>query len=90
MKTEKKPNIIKAGRGIKAKIWTNTGEKGTFPSVQIPRVYKNKDDEWQDSYSYGRNDLLHVAFAAIRAFVETEPPKKEEQLSTEELLENLS
>ncbi len=76
MKTENKPHIIKAGRGIKAKIWTNDGPKGSFETVQFARVYKSEDDKLKDSDRFSRNDLLHVAWAAIRAFEQTEPEAK--------------
>jgi len=78
MKAENKPRIIKAGRGIKAKIWTNVGPKGTYETVQFARVYKGEDEQLKDSDRFSRNDLLHVAWAAIRAFEQTEQKTADE------------
>ena len=53
----KKPiHEVRLGR-IKAAIWENEGENGIRYNVSITRLYKNGDDEWKDSTSFGRDDL---------------------------------
>ncbi len=62
------PYIINVGRGIRAKIWTNNGSKGLWYNATIARTYRDKDGELQDSDSYSRDDLLHLARVAGKAF----------------------
>jgi hypothetical protein len=42
-------------------IWENSSEKGTWYSVTPSRGYKDKDDTWKESDSYGYDDLLTIA-----------------------------
>lgn len=67
-KQKNAPYPIKAGRGVRAKIWTNSGKNGDWFNVEITRTYKDDEGELQDSKSFSRDDLLHVAYAAQRAF----------------------
>ena len=67
-KTKKKPTTIKAGRGIRAKLWRNSNKNGEWYNVTISRVYKDDEDQFQDSDSFSRDDLLQVAYVAQRAF----------------------
>lgn len=53
---------IRLGR-IKATIWANEVEGGVRHNVQLRRLYKNGDD-WEQSDSFGRDDLLLVAKVA--------------------------
>ena len=63
-----KPITIKAARGIRAKLWRNANRNGEWFSVNITRVYKDDAGEFQDSQSFSRDDLLHVAYVAQKAF----------------------
>lgn len=53
---------IRLGR-IKAAIWQNEAENGTWLSVAISRLYR-KDDQWETTTSFGRDDLPLVAKVA--------------------------
>jgi hypothetical protein len=53
---------IRLGR-IKATIWANQTDNGIRHNVQLTRLYKD-GDEWQDSASFGRDDLPLVAKVA--------------------------
>ena len=56
----KKPvHEIRLGR-IKVAIWENETENGSRHNVSIVRLYKD-GDQWKDSTSFGRDDLLLVA-----------------------------
>ena len=56
----KKPvHEIRLGR-IKVAIWENETENGSRHNVSISRLYKD-GDQWKDSTSFGRDDLLLVA-----------------------------
>ena len=50
---------IRMGR-IRAAIWENETQNGTRFNVTISRLYKDGDN-WKDSNSFGRDDLLIVA-----------------------------
>ena len=56
MSSNKPIHEIRLGR-IKAAIWENEGENGIRYNVTITRLYKNGNDEWKDSGSFGRDDL---------------------------------
>jgi hypothetical protein len=45
---------------IKATIWENETSVGTRHNVTVARLYK-EDDEWKQSESFGRDDLLVLA-----------------------------
>ena len=53
---------IRLGR-IKATIWANQADNGTWYNVTLSRNYKD-GDEWKSSASFGRDELLTVAKAA--------------------------
>ena len=57
MTSDKKRPVheVRMGR-IKAAIWENESDNGTFHNVAISRLYKDGDD-WKDSTSFGREDL---------------------------------
>jgi hypothetical protein len=54
---------IRLGR-VRAAVWKNTGETGTWSSVTFSKLYKGKDGKWQDTGSFGREDLLPLAEVA--------------------------
>ena len=64
----KKPIVIKVGRGIRAKLWKNQNDERQWYNVTISRCYKGEDDQFHDSDSFSRDDLLHVAYLAKKAF----------------------
>lgn len=51
--------VIRIGR-LKAAIWDNESEKGTFSTVTFTRSYK-AGDEYKSSGNFGTNDLLLLA-----------------------------
>jgi hypothetical protein len=61
MTTTKTPPVheVRAGR-IRAAIWASPSEKGVWHTVTLSRLYKD-GDEWKDSQSFGRDDLLLLA-----------------------------
>jgi len=51
---------------IKAAIWANETDNGTRHNVTFSRLYKLDGGEWQDSTSFGRDDLPLLAKVADR------------------------
>ncbi len=47
---------IRLGR-IRAALWENATQNGTRHNVTVSRLYKDGDDKWKDSTSFGREDL---------------------------------
>jgi hypothetical protein len=57
---------IRIGR-LKAAIWANETEGGSIRhNVTFSRLYKPEGEEWQDSTSFGRDDLLLLGKLADR------------------------
>jgi hypothetical protein len=52
---------------ISASIWKQETEKGPVFNVTFQRSYKDGDD-WKNSNSFGRHNLLVVGLIAARAF----------------------
>ena len=71
---------IRLGR-IRAAIWLNETENGPRYNSQISRLYKDKNDKWQDSTSFGREDLPLVTKVADLAMIwmYENPARAEEQ-----------
>lgn len=62
-KSNKPVHEIRLGR-IKAAIWENESKDGIVRhNAKLTRLYKD-GDEWKDSDSFGRDDLLLVAKVA--------------------------
>ena len=51
---------------VKAAVWRNEGESGTWYNVTFDRLYRD-GDEWKSSASFGRDDLLVLAKVADQA-----------------------
>jgi hypothetical protein len=57
---------IRIGR-LKAAIWANETEGGSIRhNVTFSRLFKLENEEWQDSSSFGRDDLLLLGKLADR------------------------
>ena len=66
MATKKPVHEVKLG-GIRAAIWANETENGVRHNVTFSRLYKD-GDQWKDSTSFRRDDLVIVAKVADLAF----------------------
>jgi hypothetical protein len=52
---------------VHVSIWENEGPKGAFRTASFELRYKNKQEQWQTSHSYGSADLKYVENAAREA-----------------------
>ena len=67
MTTNKPVHEIRLGR-VRAAVWGNESAKGVMHSVTFSRLYKDEaTDQWADSTSFGRDDLLLLAKVADHA-----------------------
>jgi hypothetical protein len=48
-------------RNIRAAIWANETEYGVRYNVTVARLYKDNEEQWRTSDSFGRDDLLLLA-----------------------------
>ena len=55
---------------LKATIWMNPKENGTFYSVQITRSYTDEQGNWHETDSFSGSELLRVARLANIAYSE--------------------
>lgn len=66
-KAENKPAHEIRLYGLRATIWKNESEKGTFYNTTFERNYR-AGEEWKSTDSFGRDDLLTLAFIAQQCF----------------------
>jgi hypothetical protein len=52
---------------VHVSIWENEGPKGAFRTASFELRYKNKQEQWQTSHSYGASDLNYLESAAREA-----------------------
>lgn len=62
---------------LKATIWQNEGEKGPYFSTDLTRSYRDDDGNFQDTRSFGSNDLLRVSELARQAHQKTVSMRRE-------------
>ena len=65
MANERPIHEIRMGK-CKAAIWANPSEQGTFYNVTFARIFK-REDRWESTDSFGRDDLPLVAKLADQA-----------------------
>ena len=53
---------------LSAAIWKTETAKGPVFNVTFQRAYRDGNDEWKSSTSFGRNNLLPLGLLAGRAF----------------------
>lgn len=68
--TSKAPKVpvttLRLGR-IKAAVWENEADNKKFFNVTFARTYRDEAQNWHDTDSFGRDDLLVVAKLANQA-----------------------
>ena len=67
VETHKPADTIRDG-ALKATIWKNESEKGSFYSVNFTRTYKDKEDKLQDGDSFTGAELLRLSHLAAKAY----------------------
>ena len=53
---------------LKATIWENFGEKGTFYSVDLSRTYQDDQGNYHDSHSFSGTEPIQIARLAHLAY----------------------
>lgn len=52
---------------VKAVVWENTTQHGTMHNVTVARSYRDDHGDWQESGSFGTDDLLTLGKALDEA-----------------------
>ena len=77
-KSNKTPKIQPAhqirSRSVKAALWKNTTDKGTFYNITLERLYKD-GEVWKSSSSFGIGDIgdLETVIRQAREWVANQP-----------------
>lgn len=66
--TSNKPAATLRDGRLKATVWKNTGEKGTFHRVDFSRSYQDAKGDWHDSTSFSGTELLRLSHLALKAY----------------------
>ena len=67
MDKNKPVDILRDGN-IKASIWRNSSENGTFYTTTLARTYSDKDGKPKDTHSIPSNDLLRASELSRQAY----------------------
>ena len=71
--TKRKPKReVRIGR-IKAALWENQHDGESYTNITVSRIYKDKQNDWQSSDSFGRDDLLVLSQVALAAYSDLAP-----------------
>ena len=68
MAEKQRPALSLSMGALKVTVWGNKRDNGNIQySVQFSRSYRDKDEQWQQTNYFNRNDLLNIAKMAERA-----------------------
>jgi hypothetical protein len=67
---------FKDGR-LKATVWANEGENGTYHAVTLSKIYEDKEGRLQESHSFTGSELLRIAELAREAHAFTRDLRRE-------------
>ncbi len=68
MATHNKP-IQQIREGVvQGSIWLNESPKGSFYNMTVVRTYKDEQDRWKDSISFGFFDMFNLLLVVLKAY----------------------
>lgn len=73
----KRPAATLRDGAVKATIWPNKGENGTYYATTLSRTYSDADGNTRDTNSFVGTDLLKAAELARSAYERTNELKRE-------------
>jgi hypothetical protein len=59
-------NVLRDGR-LKATVWENEGENGTYHTVTLAKIYEDNNGKLQETNSFSGGELLRIAELAREA-----------------------
>lgn len=69
--TKQRPVETLRDGALKAAIWKNESENGSFFAVTFARTYRNGDEELRDTDSFSGSQLLRLSRLADKAYDRT-------------------
>ena len=66
-RAQRPADVLRDG-ALKATIWENHGEKGTYFTTTLAKTYEDRNGKPRDTHSFSGNDLLRVAELARSAY----------------------
>jgi len=78
-----RPETIRDGN-LKASIFRNESEKGTYHTTTLARTYQDDQGNLRDTHSFSKNDLLKVSELARSAYNRINELKREQSQSRDE------
>lgn len=68
---------------VKAAVWENQTQHGVMHNVTVSRSYKDDSGDWQESSSFGADDLLPLAKAldAAHSWIHEQRHTRQEERS---------
>ncbi len=76
MDNNKPIDVLRDG-SLKATIWENHGENGTYFSGTLAKTYEDKDGKLKDSHSFSGSDWLRISELARQAYARTTQLRRE-------------
>ena len=64
---------------LKASIWRNESEKGSYYATTFARTYRDEQGNYRDSHSYVGTDLLKLSELARAAYGRTNDLRREDR-----------
>lgn len=80
--SEKPVDTLRDG-ALKATVWRNEGENGSFFTTTLSRTYTDERGDFHESNSFSGSELLRVAELARTAYTRTQDFRREERLAAE-------
>lgn len=77
MTNTKAPIMVIRDGPLKASIWENHGENGSFLTAKFAKTY-TKDGQPKDGHSFGRNDLLPLSELIRKVYHKTIPQRRKD------------
>lgn len=61
MTERNKPDLVVRDGSLKATVWNNRGDNGSYHTVAFAKTYEDKEGDLKDTQSFYQSDLLRIA-----------------------------
>jgi len=78
------PLAVLRDGAIKASIWENQSEKGTYLTTKFAKTYEGRDGQVKDTAAFSQSDLLKVSELAREAYHENKALRESFQQATQQ------
>lgn len=78
MSEKNKPDLVLRDGSLKATVWNNRSENGSFHTVTLAKTYEDQDGKLQDTSSFYHSDLLRIAELGRDAYTKINDLRREQ------------